>query len=116
MSARQPFLLPGAQLRKQKVLAGKGRSGVWVSSNTVMPRPIRFEKIGNYGDNIRADLTLAAPDPALLPDLQRALQAALHSPQLNSYTREAIFRAAASGDRAALALCCRGVSGDRWRF
>lgn len=41
-----------AQLRKQKVLAGKGRSGVWVSSNTVMPRPIRFEKIGNYGDNI----------------------------------------------------------------
>jgi DNA-binding transcriptional MocR family regulator len=79
-----------AQLRKQKVLAGKGRSGVWVSSNTVMPRPIRFEKIGNYGDNIRADLTLAAPDPALLPDLQRALQAALHSPQLNSYTREAI--------------------------
>jgi len=79
-----------AQLRKQKVLAGKGRSGVWVSGNTVMPRPIRFEKIGNYGENIRADLTMAAPDPALLPDLQRALQAALHSPQLNSYTREAI--------------------------
>jgi len=79
-----------AQLRKQKVLAGKGRSGVWVSGNTVMPRPIRFEKIGNYGDNIRADLTLASPDPALLPDLQQALQAALRSPQLNSYTREAI--------------------------
>jgi len=79
-----------AQLRKQKVLAGKGRSGVWVSGNTVMPRPIRFEKIGNYGENIRADLTLASPDPALLPDLQRALQAALHSPQLNSYVREAI--------------------------
>jgi len=79
-----------AQLRKQKVLAGKGRSGVWVSGNTVMPRPIRFEKIGNYGENIRADLTMASPDPALLPDLQRALQAALHSPQLNSYTREAI--------------------------
>ncbi|WP_337008260.1 aminotransferase-like domain-containing protein [Pantoea sp. AS142] len=79
-----------AQLRKQKVLAGKGRSGVWVSGNTVMPRPIRFEKIGNYGDNIRADLALASPDPALLPDLQRALQSALHSPRLNSYTREAI--------------------------
>lgn len=79
-----------AQLKKQKVLAGKGRSGVWVSGNTVTPRPIRFEKIGNYGDNIRADLAMASPDPALLPDLQPALQAALRSPQLNSYVREAI--------------------------
>lgn len=79
-----------AQLKKQKVLAGKGRGGVWVSGNTVMPRPIRFEKIGNYGDNIRADLAMAAPDPTLLPDLQPALQAALRSPHLNSYLREAI--------------------------
>lgn len=79
-----------AQLKKQKVLAGKGRSGVWVSGNTMMPRPIRFEKIGNYGDNIRADLAMASPDPALLPDLQPALQAALRSPHLNSYFREAI--------------------------
>lgn len=79
-----------AQLKKHKVLAGKGRSGVWVSGNTVMPRPIRFEKIGNYGDNIRADLAMASPDPALLPDLQPALLAALQSPHLNSYLREAI--------------------------
>lgn len=78
------------QLKKHKVLAGKGRSGVWVSGNTVMPRPIRFEKIGNYGDNIRADLSMASPDPALLPDLQPALLAALQSPHLNSYVREAI--------------------------
>lgn len=78
------------QLKKHKVLAGKGRSGVWVSGNTVMPRPIRFEKIGNYGDSIRADLAMASPDPALLPDLQPALQAALQSPHLNSYVREAI--------------------------
>lgn len=79
-----------AQLKKQKVLAGKGRSGVWVSGNNVTPRPIRFEKIGNYGDNIQADLAMASPDTALLPDLSSALQAALNSPQLNSYTREAI--------------------------
>lgn len=79
-----------SQLRKHKVLAGKGRSGVWVSGNSVMPRPIRFEKIGNYGEHIRADLAMASPDPALLPELQNALQAALQSPQLNSYTREAI--------------------------
>lgn len=79
-----------SQLRKHKVLAGKGRSGVWVSGNSVMPRPIRFEKIGNYGEHIRADLAMASPDPTLLPELQNALQAALQSPQLNSYTREAI--------------------------
>lgn len=79
-----------SRLRQQKVLAGKGRSGVWVSGNSDMPRPIRFEKIGNYGEHIRADLAMASPDPALLPDLQNALQAALRSPQLNSYTREAI--------------------------
>lgn len=79
-----------SQLKKHKVLAGKGRGGVWVCGNTVMPRPIRFEKIGHYGDNIRADLAMASPDPSLLPDLQPALLAALRSPQLNSYAREAI--------------------------
>ncbi|WP_336754854.1 aminotransferase-like domain-containing protein [Pantoea sp. USHLN298] len=79
-----------SRLRQHKVLAGKGRSGVRVSGNTVMPRPIRFEKIGNYGEHIRADLAMASPDPALLPDLHNALQAALRSPQLNSYVREPI--------------------------
>ena len=79
-----------AQLKKQKVLAGKGRSGVWVSGNSVMPRPIRFEKIGNYGENIQASLAMASPDPTLLPDLRRAMLAGIASPQLNSYQREAI--------------------------
>lgn len=79
-----------AQLKKQKVLAGKGRSGVWVSGNSVMPRPIRFEKIGNYGENVQASLAMASPDPTLLPDLRRAMLAGIASPQLNSYQREAI--------------------------
>ncbi|WP_343554765.1 aminotransferase class I/II-fold pyridoxal phosphate-dependent enzyme [Pantoea sp.] len=79
-----------AQLKKQKVLAGKGRSGVWVSGNSVMPRPIRFETIGNYGENIQASLAMASPDPALLPDLREAMLAGIVSPQLNSYQREAI--------------------------
>ncbi|WP_337023522.1 MULTISPECIES: aminotransferase-like domain-containing protein [unclassified Pantoea] len=79
-----------AQLKKQKVLAGKGRSGVWVCGNSVLPRPIRFEKIGNYGENIRAALAMASPDPALLPDLKRAILAGIASPELNSYQREAI--------------------------
>ncbi|KNC15342.1 GntR family transcriptional regulator [Pantoea sp. RIT-PI-b] len=79
-----------SQLKKQKVLAGKGRSGVWVSGNSVMPRPIRFEKIGNYGENVQASLAMASPDPSLLPDLRQAMLAGIASPQLNSYQREAI--------------------------
>lgn len=79
-----------AQLKKQKVLAGKGRSGIWVCGDTVMPRPVRFEKIGNYGDNIQADLAMASPDPALLPDLRQAILHGLEAPQLNSYLREPI--------------------------
>ncbi len=79
-----------AQLKKQKVLAGKGRGGIWVCGNSVMPRPVRFEKIGNYGENVKAALAMAAPDPALLPDLRPAMLAGLASPQLNSYQREAI--------------------------
>src|SRR5476651_845097 len=61
------------QLRRQKVIAGTGRNGIWVCANIVTPRPVRFESIGNFGDNIIADLTLSAPDPAYLPNLQQAL-------------------------------------------
>lgn len=80
------------QLKKQKVIAGKGRSGVWVCGDNVTPRPVRFEKIGNYGDNIRADLAMASPDPALLPDLQQAMQQGVKCPQLNSYQRDPISK------------------------
>ena len=79
-----------AQLKKQKVLAGKGRSGVWVCGNSVLPRQIRFEKIGNYGENVKASLAMASPDPALLPDLKQAMLAGIASPGLNSYQREAV--------------------------
>ncbi|MEM6050769.1 aminotransferase class I/II-fold pyridoxal phosphate-dependent enzyme [Erwinia sp. P7711] len=78
------------QLKKQKVIAGKGRSGVWVCGDNVTPRPVRFEKIGNYGDNILADLAMASPDPALLPDLHQAMQQGVQCPQLNSYQRDPI--------------------------
>ncbi|MGE9550858.1 aminotransferase class I/II-fold pyridoxal phosphate-dependent enzyme [Erwinia amylovora] len=78
------------QLKRQKVIAGKGRSGVWVCGDNVTPRPVRFEKIGNYGDNIRADLAMASPDPALLPDLKQAMLHGIQCPQLNSYQRDPI--------------------------
>ncbi|WP_413742775.1 PLP-dependent aminotransferase family protein [Sodalis sp. RH15] len=77
-------------LRRQSVLAGKGRSGVWVCGNSVSARPVRFEKIGNYGKGIIADLTMASPDPQLLPDLEQALRMAVRVPELNSYRREPI--------------------------
>ncbi|KAB8313382.1 aminotransferase class I/II-fold pyridoxal phosphate-dependent enzyme [Erwinia endophytica] len=78
------------QLKRQKVIAGKGRSGVWVCGDNVTPRPVRFEKIGNYGNNIRADLAMASPDPALLPDLEQAMLQGIQCPQLNSYQRAPI--------------------------
>ncbi|NDL62686.1 aminotransferase class I/II-fold pyridoxal phosphate-dependent enzyme [Acerihabitans arboris] len=78
------------QLRRQKVITGTGRNGVWVCGNIVTPRPVRFEAIGNFGDNIIADLTLAAPDPAYLPSLRQALAQGGRAVNLNSYRREPI--------------------------
>jgi DNA-binding transcriptional MocR family regulator len=78
------------QLRRQKVIAGRGRNGVWVCGDTLSPRPARFEKIGNFGEHISADLTLSAPDPQLLPDLREALLSGMAAENLNSYHREAI--------------------------
>lgn len=78
------------ELKRHKVIAGKGRSGVWVCGDQVSPRPVRFEKIGHYGSQIKADLAMASPDPALLPDLGHALQQGILAPNLNSYQREAI--------------------------
>ncbi|WP_413734752.1 aminotransferase class I/II-fold pyridoxal phosphate-dependent enzyme [Sodalis sp. RH21] len=78
------------QLRRQKVIAGTGRNGVWVCANIVTPRPARFEAIGNFGGNIIADLTLAAPDVAYLPNLQQALTQGALAANVNSYRREPI--------------------------
>lgn len=78
------------QLRRQKVIAGRGRNGVWVCGDTLSPRPARFEKIGNFGDHIIADLALSSPDPQLLPKLDQALLSGVEADNLNSYQREAI--------------------------
>ncbi|QTF09835.1 aminotransferase class I/II-fold pyridoxal phosphate-dependent enzyme [Brenneria izadpanahii] len=78
-------------LRRQKVIAGRGRTGMWVSGQQTSPRPERFEKIGNFGDTIIADLTLAAPDPDLLPDLSEALLYGAQVKNLNSYQRTPII-------------------------
>ncbi len=78
------------QLRRQKVIAGRGRNGVWVCGDMLSPRPARFEKIGNFGEHIIADLALSSPDPELLPNLLEAMQHGVGADNLNSYQREAI--------------------------
>ena len=81
------------ELRKQRVIIGRGRNGAWVNTNDVTPRPIRFETPGNFGEHLRADLSLAAPDPTLLPDLSAAFAAGAKAALLNVYERDAIVPA-----------------------
>lgn len=80
-------------LREARVVSGRGRGGVWVSDNRTTPRPRRFESVGNFGSFILADLTYAAPDPALLPAIAPALIQGAQSPNLHSYHREPITAA-----------------------
>lgn len=77
-------------LRRNKVISGRGRNGVWVCDNKTSPRPRRFETVGNFGQRILADLTFAAPDPELLPDIGEAILRSAGAPGLNSYVREPI--------------------------
>jgi DNA-binding transcriptional MocR family regulator len=88
-----------SELKRNRVIDGRGRNGVWVCGNKPSPRPARFENVGNFGKLTVTDLTYAAPDPALLPDLSLALQHGAGTPQLNSYRRDPItdaLRAAAA--------------------
>src|SRR5260221_665563 len=78
------------ELRRFKVVAGRGRNGVWVCGNQATPRPMRFERIGNFGDHVR-DLTLSVPDPALLPPLEEALRHGAAAEKLHSYQRVPIL-------------------------
>ncbi|NIX76663.1 PLP-dependent aminotransferase family protein [Microvirga terricola] len=75
-----------SELRRHKVISGRGRTGVWVSGDKIAPRPQRFENIGNFGDHV-IDLSVATPDPALLPPLEEALSHGAKTGRLNSYQR-----------------------------
>lgn len=79
-----------SELRRYQVIEGRGRNGVRVASSKVSARPLRFESVGNFGENVVADLTAAAPDPGLLPDLSKALAEGLKVRDLNSYRNEPI--------------------------
>jgi DNA-binding transcriptional MocR family regulator len=76
-------------LRRQKILTGRGRNGTRVSGDRFVAKPERLATSGNYGEDV-IDLTLAVPDPALLPALDRALRHGTAVEELNSYKRSRI--------------------------
>lgn len=56
-----PATISGAwsQLRRFKVISGRGRNGIWVTGDQASLRPVRFDNYRNISDRIVADLTLA---------------------------------------------------------
>lgn len=77
-------------LRKQRVIEGSGRQGTWVLNKPSRLAPARYENIRQFWQSGVLDLTLAAPDPALLPDAVHAMQQAEQDPELNFYERPRI--------------------------
>lgn len=78
------------ELRRRKILIGRGRNGTWVSGDRFVTKPERLASSGHYGDNV-IDLTRAAPDPALLPSLAEALAHSVNASGLNQYERSHIL-------------------------
>lgn len=79
-----------AELRRHKIITGRGRNGTWVSGERFVAKPERFASAGNYGPNA-IDLTLAVPDTALLPPLGEALAYGATVGGLNNYERSRII-------------------------
>jgi DNA-binding transcriptional MocR family regulator len=61
-----------SELRRQKMISGRGRTGTWVFGNTVAPRPARMGSVGHFGAEV-LNLSMAVPDQNLLPSLTQAL-------------------------------------------
>ena len=79
-----------ADLRRYKIISGRGRNGSWVISNTFAPRPGRLLSANrDRWDSL--NLKRAVPDPALLPDLAAALAHGSRADGLNSDDRVRII-------------------------
>ena len=87
-------------LRTQNVIEGRGRQGSWIVDVISSPRPKRFETIGTYWSKDVLDLSLAIPDPALLPDLGAAIARSVPGANFNTYEREVITPALAAAAAA----------------
>lgn len=79
-----------SELRRQKMIAGRGRQGAWVIGDSVAPQPARMASIGLFRED-SLNLSLAGPDPALLPPLAQALAHGAAAENLNSYERTPIL-------------------------
>ncbi|SEG85252.1 DNA-binding transcriptional regulator, MocR family, contains an aminotransferase domain [Nonomuraea solani] len=79
-----------SELRRHGMIRTDRRRGTIVLGPPDVPRPIRYERIGHWGDRLAIDLTIASPDAALLPPLESALIAAASAEGLNDYARETI--------------------------
>ncbi|GAA2211111.1 aminotransferase class I/II-fold pyridoxal phosphate-dependent enzyme [Nonomuraea monospora] len=79
-----------SELRRHGMIRTERRRGTVVLGPPDVPRPIRYERIGHWGDRLAIDLTIASPDAALLPPLESALTAAARADGLNDYARETI--------------------------
>ncbi|NTJ43795.1 PLP-dependent aminotransferase family protein [Agrobacterium larrymoorei] len=79
-----------SELRRQKIITGRGRNGTWVSGDRFIAKPERLASAGHYGTNV-LDLTMAVPDPTLLPPLEKAMAYGASAEGLNSYERSRIL-------------------------
>ncbi|KIF78373.1 transcriptional regulator [Streptomyces sp. 150FB] len=79
-----------AVLRQHRMISTLGRRGSVVSGPPTVAHPVRFERVGDFGDHLAQDLAVAAPDPALLPPLEEALLAGARTPRLHDYSRTAV--------------------------
>ena len=89
-----------SELRQQKIISGRGRNGTWVCAERFVAKPERLASAGHYGANV-LDLSMAVPDQALLPPLEKAMVYATSVGDLNSYARSRIvpeLRDAIAGD------------------
>ena len=50
-----------SELRRQKIISGRGRNGTWVSGDRFIAKPERLASVGDYGEGV-LDLTAAVPD------------------------------------------------------
>lgn len=78
------------ELRRLRVLTGRGRNGTYVSGSSLAPRPLRVGAQGHFSSSAR-NLSLAIPDLNLLPPLDQALLHGAQSQDLNSYERVRIL-------------------------
>lgn len=77
-------------LQRQKLIESRGRNGCWVSGQQIRMTPERFASTGHFSRDT-LNLSLAVPDPALLPRLDAALLHGARAENLNSYERVAIL-------------------------